>query len=148
MRSEPLPLLQSWTFFLSYKRFFFIGKDKIFSFWNGNTFCYLEMWKSFLLLYGFKPNNAKIFANGKFFWHCEMVKILLFQRGTRLKRLSVFKAAHKLTVFAQFYRNLNYKFQFSRTNSSRVIGRGRGSTFELCLTLLSSISTLQIWLST
>ena len=30
----------------------------------------------------------------------------LQQQQTRLKRLSVFKAAHRLTVFAQFHRNL------------------------------------------
>ena len=38
---------------------------------------------------------------------------------------------------------LNSEFPLSRT---RVIGGGRGSTFELCQILPSSITTVQIWL--
>ena len=43
---------------------------------------------------------------------------------------------------------LNSEFQLSRTNGSRVIEKGHSSFFEVCHTLLSCRSTLQIRFST
>ena len=43
---------------------------------------------------------------------------------------------------------LNSEFQLSRTNCSRVIEKGRGSTFEVCHALLSCRTIIQLWLPT
>ena len=60
------------------------------------------------------PNNFHNFENpSKLFW--PFLLKFVKRTSTRLKRLSVFKAAHRLTVFAQFHRNLKLLQHFCKT---------------------------------